>query len=65
MDTVFGTEAVEEAIARYGKPIDLQHRPRQFTGLLHGHGIRISMNGKGESGSHCIGASGVWTSSSS
>ena len=53
MDTAFCTEAVEEAIAKYGKP-DIfntdqgsQFTSRAFTGLLHGHGIRISMDGKG------------------
>ena len=53
MDTAFCTEAVEEAIARYGKPEifntdqDSQFTSSAFTGLLHGHGIRISMDGKG------------------
>ena len=53
MDTAFCTEAVEEAIARYGKPEIFntdqasQFTSSEFTGLLHGHGIRISMDGKG------------------
>jgi len=53
MDTSFCTEAVEEAIARYGKPEIFntdqgsQFTSSEFTGLLHGHGIRISMDGKG------------------
>ena len=53
MDTAFCTEAVEEAIARYGKPEIFntdqgsQFTSSAFTGLLHGHGIRISMDGKG------------------
>ena len=53
MDTVFCTEAVEEAIAKYGKPEIFntdqgsQFTSSAFTGLLHGHGIRISMDGKG------------------
>jgi len=53
MDTAFCTEAVEEAIARYGKPEIFntdqgsQFTSNEFTGLLHGHGIRISMDGKG------------------
>jgi putative transposase len=53
MDSSFCTEAVEEAIARYGKPEIFntdqgsQFTSSEFTGLLHGHGIRISMDGKG------------------
>ena len=53
MDTVFCTEAVEEAIAKYGKPEIFntdqgsQFTSSAFTGLLHAHGIRISMDGKG------------------
>ena len=53
MDPAFCTEAVEEAIARYGKPEIFntdqgsQFTSNEFTGLLHGHGIRISMDGKG------------------
>ena len=53
MDTAFCTEAVEEAIARYGKPEIFntdqgsQFTSSEFIGLLHGHGIRISMDGKG------------------
>ena len=53
MDTAFCTEAVEEAIAKYGKPdIFNTDQRRQFTssafiGLLLEHGIRISMDGKG------------------
>jgi len=53
MDTVFCTEAVEEAIARYGKPEIFntdqgsQFASSEFTGMLHGHGIRVSMDGKG------------------
>ena len=53
MDTAFCSEAVEEAIARYGKPgifntdQGSQFTSSEFTGLLHGHGIRISMDGKG------------------
>jgi len=53
MDTAFCAEAVEEAIARYGKPElfntdqGSQFTSSAFTGLLHGHGIRISMDGKG------------------
>ncbi len=53
MDTAFCTEAVEEAIAKYGTPEIFntdqgsQFTSSAFTGLLHGHGIRISMDGKG------------------
>jgi putative transposase len=53
MNTSFCTEAVEEAIARHGKPEIFntaqgsQFTSSEFTGLLHGHGIRISMDGKG------------------
>ncbi len=53
MDTEFCTEAVEEAIAKYGKPEIFntdqgsQFTSGAFTGLLHGHGIRVSMDGKG------------------
>jgi putative transposase len=53
MDTAFCTEAVEEAIARYGKPEIFntdqgsQFTRSAFTGLLLEHGIRISMDGKG------------------
>ena len=53
MDTAFCTDAVEEAITRYGKPEIFntdqgsQLTSSAFTGLLHGHGIRISMDGKG------------------
>ena len=53
MDTAFCTEAVEEAIAKYGKPEIFntdqgsQFTSSAFTGLLREHGIRISMDGKG------------------
>ena len=53
MDTSFCTEAVEEAIAKYGKPEIFntdqgsQFTSSAFTGLLLEHGIRISMDGKG------------------
>lgn len=53
MDTDFCIEAVEEAVAKYGVP-DIfntdqgsQFTSTAFTSLLHGHGIRISMDGKG------------------
>jgi putative transposase len=46
-------EAVEEAIARYGRPEisntdqGSQFTSADFTGLLNAHGIRISMDGQG------------------
>jgi putative transposase len=49
----FCVEAVDEAIARYGKPeIFNTDQGRQFTSddftsMLHGHGIAISMDGRG------------------
>jgi putative transposase len=53
MDKAFCIEAVEEALARYGKP-DIfntdqgsQFTSAAFTGLLLGNGIKISMDGKG------------------
>ena len=53
MDTAFCLDAVEEAIARYGKP-DIfntdqgsQFTSVDFTGLLAKHKIAISMDGKG------------------
>lgn len=53
MDVAFCIEAVEEAMARFGKP-DIfntdqgsQFTSREFTGLLIGAGIQISMDGKG------------------
>jgi len=53
MDTEFCTDAVQEAIARYGTPEIFntdqgsQFTSTAFTGLLMNHGIRISMDGKG------------------
>ena len=53
MDTDFCLEAVEEAIARYGKPDVFntdqgsQFTSEAFTGLLKTHEIAISMDGKG------------------
>jgi putative transposase len=53
MDTGFCIEAVEEAMARFGKPEVFntdqgsQFTSSAFTGLLIGAGIRISMDGKG------------------
>lgn len=53
MEADFCIEAVEEALARYGKP-DIfntdqgsQFTGSEFTGLLSRHGIAISMDGKG------------------
>ncbi len=53
MDTEFCIDAVEEAVAKYGVPEIFntdqgsQFASTAFTSLLHGHGIRISMDGKG------------------
>jgi putative transposase len=53
METAFCLDAVEEAIARYGKPEIFntdqgsQFTSADFTGLLIGHTIKISMDGKG------------------
>lgn len=53
LDSAFCLEAVEEALARYGCPAIVntdqgaQFTSAAFTGLLHGHGIRISMDGQG------------------
>lgn len=48
----FCIEAVEEAIARYGKPEIFNTDQGQFTSdafttILHGHGVAISMDGRG------------------
>ena len=53
MDVHFCLEAMEEAIARYGKPEIVntdqgsQFTSQAFTGLLKEQGIQISMDGKG------------------
>ena len=53
LDSAFCVAAVEEAIAKYGRPEifntdqGAQFTSTAFTGLLLDHGIRISMNGKG------------------
>ena len=53
MDVLFCLEAMEEAIARYGKPEIVntdqgsQFTSQTFTGLLKEHDIQISMDGKG------------------
>jgi putative transposase len=53
MEATFCVEAMEDALARYGKP-DIfntdqgsQFASQAFTGALVGHGITISMDGKG------------------
>lgn len=53
MDTEFCVKAVEEALAKYGKP-DIfntdqgsQFTSAAFTGLLQANGIQISMDGRG------------------
>jgi putative transposase len=53
MDTAFCMEAVEEALARHGRPEIFntdqgsQFTSAEFTSLLRAHEIRISMDGKG------------------
>jgi putative transposase len=53
LDTSFCTEALEEAIERYGAPEifntdqGCQFTSEDFTGVLKEHGIKISMDGKG------------------
>lgn len=53
MDAAFCVEAVEDALARHGKPEIFntdqgsQFTSREFTGLLIQHGVAISMDGKG------------------
>ena len=53
MDTSFCTEAVEDAIEQYGTPEIMntdqgsQFTSDDFTKLIKGNGIRISMDGKG------------------
>jgi putative transposase len=56
MDVGFCIEAVEEAMARYGKPEIFntdqgsQFTSRAFTTMLIGNGVAISMDGKGLGG---------------
>jgi putative transposase len=53
MEALFCVDAVEEALAQYGSPQILntdqgsQFTSTEFTGLLSGNGIAISMDGKG------------------
>ena len=53
LDASFCVDALEEAIARYGVPEIFntdqgsQFTSEEFTGILSGHGISISMDGKG------------------
>jgi putative transposase len=53
MEAAFCIEALEEALARHGKPEIVntdqgsQFTCPAFTGILRGHGIAISMDGKG------------------
>jgi putative transposase len=53
LDSAFCVAAVEEAIARYGRPEifntdqGAQFTSATFTGLLRQHGIAISMDGQG------------------
>ena len=54
LDVSFCTEALEEAISKYGKPEIFntdqgsQFTSEAFTGILNDHGINISMDGKGQ-----------------
>ena len=53
MDVEFCIEALEEALARYGRPAIFntdqgsQFTSPRFTGVLTGAGIRVSMDGRG------------------
>ncbi len=53
MDTDFCVSALEQALAKYGKPDifntdqDSQFTSFAFTSVLHENGIRISMSGRG------------------
>lgn len=53
LDALFCVEALEESLRRYGRPEIFntdqgsQFTSREFTGLLIGHDIAISMDGKG------------------
>jgi putative transposase len=53
IDSNFCVEALEEALSRYGKPKIFntdqgsQFTSEEFTGVLSGAGVRISMDGKG------------------
>ena len=53
LDTAFCVEALEEALSRFGSPEifntdqGAQFTSEAFTGVLKGHGITISMDGKG------------------
>ena len=53
MDTTFCIDALDEAVAKYGRP-DIfntdqgsQFRSNEFTGILKSNNIQISMDGKG------------------
>ena len=53
LDSAFCIAAVEEALARHGRPAifnadqGAQFMSAAFTGLLHDHGIQMRMDGKG------------------
>ena len=57
LDTSFCVDALKEAIDTHGVPEIFntdqgsQFTSEDFTGVLKGHGIRISMDGKGRGGS--------------
>ena len=53
LETAFCTEALEEALAKFGKPEIFntdqgsQFTSEEFTGILEKHGINVSMDGRG------------------
>ena len=53
LDTAFCVEALEEALSSFGKPEifntdqGAQFTSEAFTSVLHSHGVKISMDGKG------------------
>jgi putative transposase len=53
LDSAFCVAALEEAISQYGRPLIFntdqgsQFTAEAFTGVLHAHGIAISMDGRG------------------
>ena len=53
LDTAFCVEALEEALSSFGKPEifntdqGAQFTSAAFTSVLHSHGVKISMDGKG------------------
>ena len=70
LDDDFCQKALREAISLYGSPEIFnsdqgrQFTSREFTGILEGHGIKISMDGKGSWLDHVM-LEHLWHSSSS